>query len=155
MKAEPRTVDYRKAKTSALQPLAAAGDRAAVQELERRGVIVGAAVDITKLEYLALRSLVLAWRDGVMPEERARNRSLAEEAQRELEIRYRVDSKLFNGTGRAPRQPPAPPWDAPDVPRCRAWQRPTGSTLYPSHFDRARADMEALASQLYRERNVH
>jgi hypothetical protein len=126
-----RPVDYSRAKASALEQLAAGGDRQAIRELERRGIRPGDALDVTKLDYLALRRLVQGWRQGVMPEDRKRNAELARRAQAELEIRYRVDLKLRETSGRAPQAPPVAPWEAPRRPRCEDWRRPGGSTLYP------------------------
>lgn len=146
MKADDRA-DYRRTKISALQQLAARGDLAAVRELERRGVVSEGGVDVAALDYQALRALVLAWRSGHMPEDRERSRSLAVLAQAELELRYRVDSGLWDGHGPAPRQVPAPPWLTPQRPRCTDWQRPAGSTLYPSERDLARARFNDMARE--------
>jgi hypothetical protein len=131
MRDAERPVDYSRAKASALEQLAASGDRQAIRELERRGIRPGDALDLARLDYLALRRLVQAWRQGVLPEDRKQSAELARRAQAELEIRYRVDLKLYDGTGRAPQAPPAPPWEAPRHPRCTDWRRPGGSTLYP------------------------
>lgn len=152
MKDDARPVDYTKTKTSALQQLASGGDVAAVRELERRGIDVTTAVEVTKLDYAALRTLVLAWNDGVMPADRDRSRALARQAQAELEVRYRVDAKLWDGRGVAPQPPPMPPWEWPRPPRCVDWQRPTGSKLYPSETDRVRAQVHELAREVYRHK---
>jgi hypothetical protein len=128
---EPTMVDYRRAKASALAQLASRGDRQATRELERRGLAPSTALDLAALDYLALRQLVKAWRDGVLPEERQRSEDLARRAQVELELRYRVDVQLWDGAGRTPQPPPAPPWEAPRQARCEDWRRPSGSTLYP------------------------
>ncbi|MGH9321449.1 MAG: hypothetical protein ACRD3V_16385 [Vicinamibacteria bacterium] len=122
--------DYRRTKLSALQQLAAAGDKAALDELARRGIERGAVVNVAALDYQGLRSLVLRWNEGILPEDRARSRELAALAQEELEVRYSVDLKLYEGSGPAPRQPPVAPWLAPSTPRAKAWKRPTESTLY-------------------------
>ncbi|MGE0450216.1 MAG: hypothetical protein AB7Q29_11610 [Vicinamibacterales bacterium] len=141
MRPEIRSVDYRKAKTAALQPLAAAGDEAARQELARRGDPVIAAFDLTVLDYRALRALVLAWRDGVTTADRADNFSRAQRAQLELEARHRADLALWTrGQGERPRDLPQPPWLAPRAPRCRPWRRPAGSTLYPAAAERPSDD---------------
>jgi hypothetical protein len=135
--------DYRRVKVAALQQLAAGGDSAAARELERRGVTFDAAVDVKRLDYPALRSLVLAWNEGTMPADREQSRARAEEAQRELEIRYAVDVKLWRPNERYPTPPPAPPWTWPRHRRCEDWQRPTGSTLYPSEQARQAAQLAA------------
>jgi len=137
---EAATPNYQRVRISALQALAAGGDLEAIKELGRRGVEVGAAVDVRTLDYGALRALVQAWRDGAMPDERERNRTLAERAQAELEARYRTDVKLHQASDPMPTPPPPPPWLAPRLARTAPWERPTGSKLYPSekHIDRER-----------------
>jgi hypothetical protein len=130
--------DYRKAKVAALQQLAAAGDNAALKELQRRGETITTAIDVTMLEYLQLRDLVLRWRDGVTPDERRRNREVAERAQHELLARYRADAKLWDGQGKEPQPPPAAPWEAPKTPRSQGWERPAGSKLYPPEYESGR-----------------
>ena len=100
MRNDAPPVDYRKAKVSALQQLAAGGDSAAARELQRRGIDPSTVIDVTALDYLGLRSLVEAWRDGVTAEDLSRNRATAERAQFELECRYRVDVKLWDADGR-------------------------------------------------------
>lgn len=130
MKAET-PADYRRVKTAALQQLAGAGDVAAAKELERRGLAFRPAVNVVTLDYHALRALVLAWNNGTMPSDRERSRDLALQAQAELEIRFRVDDKLWDGIGVAPQPPPLPPWKYPQQPRCADWKRPEWSKLYP------------------------
>jgi hypothetical protein len=127
-----RDTDYRRTKPAALQQLAARGDRAAVRELERRGIAAQPHVDVTTLDARTLRDLVLAWRAGATPEERAQNRARAVEAQAELQARYRADRVLYERHGgRPPRDVPAAPWDVPRPPRTQDWQRPTDSKCYP------------------------
>lgn len=127
-----RPVDYRKAKPAALQHLAAGGNQEARRELARRGLDASTAVDVTTLDYLELRRLVLGWRDGGLPEDRARSRDLAERAQLELEARYRADVALHDGRSPTPTPPPPAPWTVAALPRCQPWQRPKRSTLYPT-----------------------
>jgi hypothetical protein len=142
---EQERPDYRRVKVAALQQLAAGGDKAAAEELQRRGVEARSEVDVTRLDDPALRALVRAWRDGVMPDERQRSRALAERAQFELEVRFKVDSKRWDGLGREPRPPAVAPWLAPRPARVINWQRPTGSKLYASDEDMARARFNAMA----------
>lgn len=144
--------DYRRVKESALQQLAAAGDQAAVTELQRRGVAVSPDVDVTRLDHASLCQLVQRWQDGVMPDERARNFELAERAHAELGARYRVDLKFWDGRSPQPQPPLPAPWLAPRPRRCQDWRRPQGSTLYPSEVDRARAEMSRAAREVYAER---
>ncbi len=147
--------DYRRAKVAALQQLAASGDAAAARELARRGVTAAIALDVTTLDYAALRALVLAWRDGIMPADRDRNRALAEQAQAELEARYRADAQVRRAwQDPAPTPPPAPPWTYPRAPRYQDWQRPMASTLYPSGADVQREQFGALAREVYAQRKA-
>lgn len=159
-----RILDYAKARTAALQRLAAGGDPAAQRELLRRGAgpeLPADLIDVTTLDEVALRRLVRAWRDGRMPEDRARNRTLAAHALAELELRHRVDVRLWQAASAAERrrmslpQPPAPaPWLAPRPPRVQTWRRPARSTLYPSEIDVQREQLEALATATYDDGSV-
>ncbi len=151
MRDEPRPLDYRKVKTSALQALAAGGDGFAIEELERRGLELSAVIDVTTADYLTLRQAVLRWSDGRTPEECQRSRALAERAQGELEVRFTVDMKRWNwqGPDPEPQPPPAPPWLHPLPVRCVSWKRPAGSSLYPSDADRERARFNAVAFAHY------
>jgi hypothetical protein len=107
------------------------------------------AVDVTKLEYPALRQLVIAWNDGATLEERKRSRQIAELAQFEIEIRFKVDARMYDGRGPEPIPPLPAPWLKPRPARCVDWQRPTGSKLYPSPEDEARSRLAALARDIY------
>ncbi len=128
--------------------MARAGDAEAARELERRGV--APAVDLTALDYAALRRLVIAFREGTTPEARARSFEQAQRAQVELEVRWHVAQK--HGTWELyphDQAPPVPPWAVPRPPRCISWVRPQGSKLYPSEQDRTRAAIAALARGIY------
>ncbi|MEP7307649.1 MAG: hypothetical protein ABJA98_19270 [Acidobacteriota bacterium] len=151
---ETPQADYSRAKASVLRQLAAGGNRTAAAELERRGLDVSAAVDFATMNVVALRGLVRAWRDGGSPEERARNRALAEQAHQELDVRATVDAKLWDGTGAPPQRPQVPPWLIPTPPRCVNWQRPGGSTLYPSERDRTRAALASMVRESYQKLNA-
>ena len=121
-------IDYRKARSAALQQLAGAGDLVARRELERRGDVVVPTLDVTIADDVTLRDLVRQWRTGSSVEERQRNTELAFRAYAELEIRYRVDTRMGN-----PTHPLLTPgWLVPPPPRCKDWERPKGSTLYPA-----------------------
>ena len=142
---DEKVTDYARVKVAALQQLARGGDREAIRELARRGVAEVAPVDVTALDYAALRALVLAWRDGTMPADREQSFALALQAQAELEVRYRVDSRRWDGQTPEPQPPPLPPWLWPRGERCIGWQRPNSSKLYPSDTDIQRAQFNAMA----------
>jgi hypothetical protein len=148
---DERRPDYRRAKLAVLQTLAGAGDSAAIAELNRRGVAI-ADFDVTKLDAAALASLVNRWQEGVLPDDRAASRALAVRAHAELSARYRVDLRLWDGRGVAPQPPLIPHWRWPRPPRSVPWQRPAGSTIYPSDHDRTRAQIGALAREVYAAR---
>ena len=144
--------DYRKTKVSALQRLAAAGDTKASGELARRGVKPAASVNVATASYSELRDLVLAW-----PTADAAGRELALQAQHELLCRWAVVQRQGIEAGRwkvypfaAP--PPVPPWLVPRPARCIGWQRPDGSTLYPSETAVQRARLSALAKTVQEQR---
>lgn len=145
-------VDYKRVKDAALQQLARGGDQAAVAELGRRGVPREiAAIDVTALTDEDLQRLVRAWRDGVFPEDRAESLNIAKRAYAEIEVRHRVEARLLQERGKPAPPPPAiGPWLIPASPRCVGWERPAGSTLYPSELDHARAALAELAAQVYR-----
>lgn len=124
--------DYGRMRLIVLRARAAAGDRAAVQELARRGEPVTRDVDVTTTDDVTLRALVRAWRDGHTAEERRQHRALADAAHRELVARFRVDERLGTPTGRRPIDPGTPPWEVPPPPRSTPWQRPRTSTCYPN-----------------------
>jgi hypothetical protein len=127
--------DYARMRPAVLRRRAADGDAAAVRELARRGETTE--IDLTRLSYAELRALVLRWRDGAAPDDRARSRALAEQAQHELVARHRADRAMHaKHGGPAPRDVPMPPWAYPRPPRCLDWQRPRGSTLYPDETTR-------------------
>jgi hypothetical protein len=153
-----RTPDYAKVRTTALQRLAASGDVAAQRELQRRGAgdTPTAVVDVATLDEPALRQLVRAWNDGAMPEDRAQSRALAERAYAELALRARVDLRLWQAETAAyrlrtpaPQPPAAAPWTVVRPARVQPWQRPAGSTLYPSEADQVRARLHVLAHEIY------
>jgi len=160
MKNESRA-DYAKVKVSALQELAARGDKAAVRELGRRGVEVVSPSDVTKANYLALRRLVLAWRDGATMTEQAESLNLAQRAQEELAVRWRTRSRLGwrkeDADTFGPEDLdalPMAPWMIPPAPRSVSWKRPTGSTHYPSPESIARAKLGQAARTYYNAAGV-
>lgn len=146
------TIDYRRAKTPALQALARAGDRAALAELQRRGVAATSAIDVTRLDDAALRALVAAWNDGPMPADRERNRELAEAAYAERLARFWTDMAMFRrGKGDEPAPPAVPPWAKPRARRLQDWQRPTSSKCY---RDTRPDAFNAMAANIYRQRST-
>lgn len=159
---EARPVDYGKSKVSVLQRLAAGGVAAALRELQRRGIVATPAGDVTRLDYRDLRALVIGWRvaPGDTAEDLARRRDLALRAHADLLVRHRVMQKHgwrpADVTFYGPDQPalPVPPWEIPRPPRVASWQRPQGSTLYPSEQDIQRAALNELARAHYKAAGV-
>lgn len=157
MRPETPAPDYRRAHTAALQRLAASGDTAARHELQRRGAGERpAALDLARHDEATLRRLVAAWNDGILFEDRVHSRAVAEAALAELTLRARVDQRLWEQETAAYRQrvpapptPPPAPWLQARRARTRPWQRPRGSTCYPSPEDEVRARMQDLARTIY------
>jgi hypothetical protein len=151
--------DYGRMRLSALRQRAAAGDVEAQAEVARRGA--PAPDDLASLLYLALRGLILAWRpqEADTPEELLRRRELAVRAQAELEVRRRVvqrtgwrdeDLPYFGPNAALP----TPPWLEPRPRRCASWERPEGSSLYPSERDVQRSRLSAAAIDYYSGRRA-
>ena len=146
--------DYRRVKTTALQQLATGGDRAALAELQRRGVEPTSAVDVRTLDDAALRALIERWQDGRTAVDRQASLELAQRAHMERLARYRTELKFYKA-GKArlePAHPAVPPWERQPARRCADWQRPTGSKCYRSAADDAAAEIAALAREVYEQR---